>query len=67
MTTRKPLTWLATDWGLLPDCGPCIDYARQPGMAEAVASVSIEHPTTPGALMRRTVDAYHANRHQESL
>ena len=66
MTRRKPLGWLDTEWGRIPDCSTCIDYMAQPWMAEAVASVAIEHPTTPGALMRRTVDTYHANRHREA-
>ncbi len=58
---RKPLEWLNTEFGQLPDCGECLAWLHKPFMAEAIASVSIE---TPGGVdVRRMVDAYHAAKH----
>jgi hypothetical protein len=66
MTRHKPLTWQSTDAGDWPDCGPCMEHMTMtPHLHEAVASVSIEHPTTPDALMRRYIEAYHGNGHKE--
>lgn len=65
MTRRKPLGWMSTVWGDLPDCPTCMDQLMAPGFVEAVSSVSIEHPTTPYALTRRVLDRFHAARHRD--
>jgi len=64
MTKRKPLQWL--DVGgrhQVPGCGRCFEFLTQPHMAEAIASVGIE---TGGVDIRRLLDEYHANRHQDA-
>jgi hypothetical protein len=69
VTRRKPLQWYgATDVGVgvggqLPGCDKCCDLLFMPGFAEAVYSVSIEHPGDPADLAKRTIDSYHARRH----
>ncbi len=65
MTRRKPLGWMSTVWGDLPDCPTCMDRLMVPGFVEAVSSVAIEHPTTSYDLARRALDYFHANRHRE--
>ncbi len=64
MTGRKPLVWVSTTWGDVPDCRRCVKELASPGFAQAVASVSIEHPTPPYDLARRVLDGFHANRHR---
>ena len=66
MTKRRPLEWYDTDFGMWPACDRCVEFLLTPGFREAVASVSIEHPTTADALAKRTLDAYHADRHDRS-
>lgn len=66
VTKRKPLAWYADDDGHeLPDCGTCLDWLLQPGMAEAIHSVGIEHADGAHGVMRRSVERYHANRHRK--
>lgn len=67
MTKRKPLEWTTIalagkGYAHLPDCRYCQDWLDRPHMAEAIASVGIE---TGGVNVRRMVDQYHTNRHQE--
>ena len=65
MTARKPLRWYDLSHGYqVPGCDACEDFISQPGMAEAIATVGIE---TGGVNVRRMVEQYHANRHQEAL
>lgn len=62
MTKRKPLRWITMpDGHEMPDCMTCIDWLMAPGMAEAIASVSIEHPVN----VRKMMDDFHAGRHVE--
>lgn len=68
MTKRKPLAWFSTITGVgvdgeLPACGKCCDLLLMPLFAEAVCSVSIEHPGDPADLARRTIVDYHERRH----
>lgn len=67
MTKRKPLEWYSMTDGsdrLLPGCVTCADKMLEPMLAEAVCSVSIEHPGSPDDLMRRTLNQWHADRHR---
>jgi hypothetical protein len=63
MTKRKRLAWYDTELGPTPDCGPCLDTFLSPLFAEAVYSVSIEHPGNPADLARRTIEHYHERKH----
>jgi hypothetical protein len=68
MTKRKPLDWYDTGHrigvdGKIPDCDQCHTLLFSPGFVEAVHSVSIGHPGSPGDLARRVIEAYHARRH----
>jgi hypothetical protein len=66
MTKRKPLQWFRVgDNYEMPGCMECDDYLSQPFMAEAASSVAIENGGDLGSMLRRLVDRYHANRHQE--
>lgn len=65
MTRRKPLEWYDTGHGTVPFCDTCMELLSSPGFMEAVYSVSIEHPGDPADLAKRTLDRYHANRHQD--
>lgn len=71
MTKRKPLEWYSATAegvgidGKLPGCVKCCDMLLSPGFVEAVYSVSIEHSdSSPADLARRTIDNYHAGRHE---
>ena len=47
------------------DCGACMEYAiGTPGLAEAAASVGIEHGRTPGETLRIHLAAFHRAGHQ---
>lgn len=71
MTKRKPLEWYGVERngqpfgpiGEFPDCGKCCELLFMPLFAEAVHSVSIEHPGSPADLARRTINSYHERRH----
>lgn len=69
MTKAKPLEWHGATadgvglGGQLPGCAKCCDLLFMPGFAEAVYSVSIEHPGDPADLAKRTVNSYHQRRH----
>ncbi len=70
VTKRKPLTWHDATAnigvaGKLPACATCCDYLLAPMFAEAIYSCAIEHGGDPADLARRTINHYHANRHQE--
>jgi len=63
VTKRKPLQWVDVGAGkFAPDCDRCFEFLCRPFMAEAIASVGIE---TGGVDVRRLLDRYHANRHEE--
>jgi hypothetical protein len=53
----KPLEW-TEGW---PDCVDCAQFLSRPFMAEAIASVGIETRID----VKRLVEQYHNNRHQE--
>lgn len=69
MTKRKPLQWYSATVGgvgvngMTPGCDKCADLLFMTGFAEAVYSVSIEHPGSPASLARRTIESYHERRH----
>jgi hypothetical protein len=65
VTKRKPLQWDTVGRILIPNCDTCMDLYTQPGFREAVYSTAIEHPGDPADLARRTLDAWHAARHQD--
>ncbi len=68
MTKRKPLGWMSTVWGDLPDCSICMDRLMAPGFVEAVSSVAIEHAGSGAAtLARRALGHFHATRHREGV
>lgn len=50
-----------------PDrCAPCMEYQfMTPGLAEACASVGIEHGRDSGAMLFDVLAAYHRNGHKE--
>lgn len=61
----KPLEWYDSTAGdgQIPGCMKCADLWFNPLFREAVFSVSIEHPGSPGELARRTVNQFHERRH----
>ncbi len=65
MTKRKPLEWLDTEWGDLPDCDECAQLMFSPLFVEAVHSIGIENGGDAGERARRTIDHYHLSRHKE--
>ncbi len=64
---RKPLAWLDTEHGPLPDCGPCLDHLLSPLLTEAIASCAIENNSSIPDLTRSYVRYYHASGHREAL
>lgn len=60
-TGQAPLPWN-------PDqCGDCTEYRYMtPGLAEACASVGIEHGKDAGTMMFSVLSAYHHNGHRET-
>jgi hypothetical protein len=63
VTKRKPLEWYEVAPGkFAPGCDTCFEFLCRPLMAEAIASVGIEHG---GIDIRGLLDRYHANRHSE--
>lgn len=65
MTKRKPLEWLETEFGDLPDCDECVQLWFSPLFVEAVYSVGIEVGGDAADRARRTIDHYHLSRHKE--
>lgn len=67
MTKRKPLQWYGDEDGKLgwPACVECFRKMATPGLAEACASVGIEHGKSTGLMMRDYINTFHANRHTE--
>lgn len=53
------LTWLQTDYGPVPDCGPCTEMILSPFFTEAVASSAIETTKNPHNLAIEAIEAYH--------
>ncbi len=67
MTARKPLQWYGDEDGRIgyPICQECSDYMNEPRLIEACASVGIEKGKSTGQLLRETVNAFHARKHEE--
>lgn len=63
----RPLKWLTTDFGSLPDCCSCTDHVLSPLLTEAIASCAIENGSSIPDLTRRYVEHYHASGHKEAL
>jgi len=57
----KPLTWITHGRRTWPDCDACISQFAQPGMVEAIHSVSIEHPVNVKAM----IEHYHEGGHRD--
>lgn len=67
MSKPRSLRWYGTEDGFVgwPDCDKCIDYMHTPGLAEACASVGIEHGKSTGEMLRISVEEFHKRRHKE--
>lgn len=65
MGKRRPLQWYGDEDGKLglPVCLECFQEMQTPFLAEACASVGIEHGKSTGLMMRKLIDEFHASGH----